>query len=333
MILTMKNFFIFYFLVVFYTLNAQNVKLNGVWILDKIFYKNGNPLEINHTMYSTFMEYEFINNKMKVSISKYSDGNVFDVIISDKKISNYYRVINYEFINDQLMLNDEGDEKVMIFIRKDKFIEAYPEFAMSKLLYKDKEVYVPNYFNEPRFNYVGDLYDFLRKKTPTLSNRYFVGDLVFKFILTKDSKIEDIEINNTISKKLENELRESLNQAEKLYKNDTGKDLLIIKSYRYLKFSEKSNNLEKKIQELIRNGNKFYEENDFENSIIAYNEAIELNIDNENDINNINFYHVYIKLGISYLAQNDAELACECFEEIGTKTNFDVRNYIINFCE
>jgi len=329
----MKNFFILYFLVFFNFLTAQNVKLNGTWILDKIFYKNGNPLEINHEMYSKFLEYEFINNKMKVSIDKYSDGNVFDVTISDKKISNYYRVINYEFINDQLMLNDEGDEKIMIFIRKDKFIDAYPEFAMSKLSYKDKEVYVPNYFSEPRFNYVGDLYDFLRKKTPTLSGRYFVGDLLFKFILTKDSKIEDIEIINTISKKLENELRESLNQAEKLYKNDTGKDLLIVKSYKYFILSAKQNKLETKIQELIKNGNKFYKQNDFENSIIAYNEAIELNIDNENENSNINFYDVYIKLGISYLAKNDTELACECFEEIGTKTNFDVRNFIINFCE
>jgi hypothetical protein len=329
----MKNFFIFYFLVLINSLNAQNVRLNGVWILDKIYYKNGNPLEINHPMYSIFLEYEFINNKMKVSLNKYSDGNVFDVIISEKKISNYYRVINYEFINDQLMLNDEGDEKIMLFIRKDKFIDAYPEFEMSKLVYNDKEVYIPNYFNEPRFNYVGDLYDFLRKKTPTLSNRYFVGDLLFKFILTKDSKIEEIEINNTISKKLENELKESLSQAEKLYKNNTGKDLLIVKSYRYLILSTKQNKLEKKIQELITTGNKFYEENDFDNAIIAYYEAIELNIDNENDNSTINLYNVYIKLGISYLAKNDIELACDCFEEIGTKTNFDVRNFIINFCE
>jgi hypothetical protein len=284
-------------------------------------------------MYSIFLEYEFINNKMKVSLNKYSDGNVFDVIISEKKISNYYRVINYEFINDQLMLNDEGDEKIMLFIRKDKFIDAYPEFEMSKLVYNDKEVYIPNYFNEPRFNYVGDLYDFLRKKTPTLSNRYFVGDLLFKFILTKDSKIEEIEINNTISKKLENELKESLSQAEKLYKNNTGKDLLIVKSYRYLILSTKQNKLEKKIQELITTGNKFYEENDFDNAIIAYYEAIELNIDNENDNSTINLYNVYIKLGISYLAKNDIELACDFFEEIGTKTNFDVRNFIINFCE
>ncbi|MDP2159668.1 MAG: hypothetical protein Q8K02_04250, partial [Flavobacterium sp.] len=321
------------FLFLFYSLDAQNEKLNGVWILDKIFYKNGNPLEINHTMYSEFLEYEFINNKLKITLGLYSNANVFDVIINDEKITNQYRDINYEFIDDKLMLNDVGDEKMMLFIRKNKFIDTYPEFKLSKILYRDKEVYIPNYFIKPKFNYVGDIDDFLRKKIPTLSSRNHVGDLEFKFILTSESKIEDIEIINNTSKELDNELKVSLNQAEKLYKNDTGKDLLIVKSYRFLSLLDKPNKIEKKINKLIIDGHNFYKDNDFKKSIMVYKEAIELKLLEEKNTKNINLYYVYNYLGISYLAENEIELACECFRKNGNKTNFNIRNYLINFCE
>jgi hypothetical protein len=329
----MRKIYIFYFLVIFYSLNAQNVKLNGVWILDKILYKNGNPLEINHPMYSEFMKFEFNNNKMKISSALYDDGNLFDIVINEKQISNKFRVINYEFKNDLLFLNDVGDDKIMIFIRKNKFVDTYPEFAMSKILFNNKEVYIPNYFNEPQFNYVGTIYDFIENNTPSFSKSYLVGDLELKFILTIESKIEDIEISTTISKKLEEDLKKSLIQAEKWYENNTGKNLLIVRSYSFTHFSDKPNTLEKKIKEHITAAHNFYEENDFKKAIVAYNEAIELKLNNTNNTNNINLYHVYISLGISYLAENEIDLACECFRKNGNITNFDIRNYLINFCK
>jgi len=40
-----------------------------------------------------------------------------------------------------------------------------------------------------------------------------------------------------------------------------------------------------------------------------------------------------LDLGISYLAIGQNENACKTFERIGDKTDFEIRNYLIDFCE
>jgi hypothetical protein len=330
----MKKLFVFCILLNFNSFKAQNEKLNGNWILDKVIYKNGNPLEINHPFYSKFIEYEFINNKLRIIDNLPYDFNEFDITINNTKILNQFREINYEINEDQLILNDQGDDKIMSFIKREKFIELFNETDMTKLVYNEKEVYIPNKFHQPKFNYILNFDDFIQKNTPTLNNLNLNEGLNFKFILNKDSKIVELEINENISKSLKKELEESILKAEKFYKNETGKDLLISRSYIYKNsFNESENKIERKINKLIKNGNQFFNEINFKNAILAYKEAIELKLNDKDNTKNINFYKVYINLGISYLAENEIDLACESFRKIGNKSNFDIRNYLINFCE
>ncbi len=45
------------------------------------------------------------------------------------------------------------------------------------------------------------------------------------------------------------------------------------------------------------------------------------------------FREEYIKLGISYLAVGENNLACISFQKAGNLTGFEVRNYLIDFCK
>ena len=54
---------------------AKELKIKFVETLsgiDGFIYENGNPLEINHTLYSTFTEYEFLTNSIKINDQKFN---------------------------------------------------------------------------------------------------------------------------------------------------------------------------------------------------------------------------------------------------------------------
>ena len=73
-----------------------------------------------------------------------------------------------------------------------------------------------------------------------------------------------------------------------------------------------------------------YDTNKFDEITKEYEKLNSLNI-GEHRFNSF-FEEVSIKSGVAFLVLNNNKKACECFEKAGDKTNFKVRNYLINFC-
>src|SRR5690606_26352999 len=102
-----KPFFIVFIFLIFCFSKAQVHSLQGKWILDKIVYQNGSPLEVNHPLYSTFMEYGFSGNNL--SVNNYQR---FKVTVDSETISTDFRIMNYKIENEHLTISEKGDDKV-----------------------------------------------------------------------------------------------------------------------------------------------------------------------------------------------------------------------------
>jgi tetratricopeptide (TPR) repeat protein len=292
-------------------------------------YQNGNSLEVNQTMFSTFIEYDFIGNNFKIN------NQIFKASIDSKTINTNFRKINYKFQEDYLITNEEGDDKNFYFLSKDMFLKKYPEFQPKESNIDNKIVFISNDVIKPQFNYDGGMDTYFMKNIPSYSenstnNNFFKA----QFILTKDNKITDIKIINSISKNFDEEFTKSLLSAEKYFRNDSGLDLLIEQRFNFFKmFNSLVNKDEKKLYKISEDGNKYFEINDFQNAINSYAEINSLNtsfLTNERIQYTIN--RIYINLGISYLAMNEYEKACKSFRSVGDETNFIIRNYLLNFC-
>lgn len=323
----MKKVFFFTFFTFYLYSYCQKDNVYGNWILDNVFYSNGNQIEINHYMYSVFLEYYFDSKIMKY------DNHEFEISINDNKIVSNFRKINYKFENEKLILSDDGDELVYEFLRKDDFLKKYPEFELKEFDFGGQIVFIPNKLIKHQFNYKKSLMEFIMLESPILSNGNKNFEFKIKFILSKDTKIEKLSIENNISEKLKFEIYEALMKAEKFFKNDTGKDLLINESYAMYNSDVTKKKEMTKFYNLFQKGNQFYNNNDFNNAIKIYESIIALKEDDKYKGKPLNFYKTKLYLGISYLAINEIDKACICFKSLGNKTNFDVRKYLINFCE
>ncbi|MFY7811258.1 MAG: hypothetical protein ACOVQ2_05950 [Flavobacterium sp.] len=307
---------------------GQIDKLNGKWILDKINYNDGSSLEINHPMYSDFLEYTFNNNTFTVN------DITFDVEIDNNKISNIFRTMNYRFINDKLIINELGDNKTLTFIKRENFTKIYPEFEPKSIEYDNKIVYLPNSIVKPDFIYSINKPE---KKFYSEINSYLVnsiklendteGELELKFIITKDNKIYNVKVIKGISKDFDDLIINNLMKSEKYFKNNFDKDFILTFIW---KINVKELKKDRKIDKLLIKSREYYKKNDFLNVIKNYDEIIsnnDLNIINKN-LDNSDFFLV----GISYIALNQIDKSCEIFKKIGDKSNFKIRNYLINFC-
>jgi hypothetical protein len=323
----MNNKILLFLLMLSFLSYGQIEKLNGSWILDKINYKNGSPLEINHNLYSVYIKYEFNDYKLITD-----DGTHFDFVITNTQIKNKFRIINYKFEEDNLILNDEEDNITLSFLRKENFIKKYPEFEPIETTYDDQKVFIPNEIYQPNFKHDSSLFHYIIEKTPILLSSDESFDFLLKFILTKENKIKNINILNNNSNIFEEQIKLNVLKSENLFKNKTGRNLLIEK--RFLINKDKSKEKEnKKYYKLYREATEFYNKNDFKNAIITYTSVVDYNLKNNSIEYDTNLSLIYRNLGVSYLFENEKDKACECFKKVGDKTNFIVRNYLINFCE
>lgn len=310
---------------------SQQFKLQGSWILDKITYQNGNSLEINHPLYSNFIEYNIKGDFL--NINNLSNQKVS---ITDSTISNNFRTIIYHFNDNELVTNEKGNDMIYYFLKKKDYLKKYPEFEPIKTIFKNKEVFEANAIVTPDFNYTDNFYNYLSKNIPSYNSTSAIN--VFfkaKFILTKENKITDIEITEGISKTFDKEFCQALVASEKYFNNNWGKDLLITQTFNFFKiFDGLTNKEEKDIFNFTQKGYDYYEKNDFQNAIANYEKLLTINISPktkerfEHELN-----PAFINLGISYLAVGNIANACKSFKIVGDKTNFEVRNYLINFCE
>ncbi len=88
---------------------------------------------------------------------------------------------------------------------------------------------------------------------------------------------------------------------------------------------------DKKLFDIIREGTKYFNENKFEDAIEEFSKLDELQIKDNRFI--MRFHEGYTKLGISYLAVGKKDQACMNFKKVGNITDFQVRNFLIDFCK
>lgn len=314
-------------LISFVTINifSQSNKLNGTWILDKFIFSDGKPIEVNDKDFSTYAQYDFNNNKMKI------DGIEIPITITSNVIQTSATKIEYGFNDKYLFLKFQGDNKIACLLKPEIFLELYPEFQPKQIEYGNISVYLENSIVKPTFIYKGGFNSYLANIVSNYEDfpktrNYFSA----QFILTKDSKIKDIKIINNISEDFDKKAIQAILDSEKYFKNTTGKDFLINRSFSMIiEDTNKKNKIEKQIDQIEKKGLEYFNNNDFENAIKVYEKLKTINDDGSNNtITKIS----YIKLGISYLAINKIAEACESFKKAGDLTNFSVRNYLINFC-
>ncbi len=304
--------------------------LKGLWILDFAQCTNGKPLEVNHPLFSQYMEYTFDNGNIKIN------GQTFKATFDAEVITLGFRRINYRIEGQYLIINDQGDNKEFHLLTKADFLAKYPEFLPRATGYHNETVYEDNPVVKPDFNHSSGLDDYLQDRIPSygkasVANNFFKA----QFVVTASNEIKDISIINGISEAFDRQFIKALKTAQKHFVNDYGKNLLVTHRFNFFKMGASLNSMEEKtMYQHIQNGDKFYENGDFENAISAYQEAF------ENEITPLSkerwgylIDDAYINLGVSLLAIGDRDTACQIFSRVGDRTNFKARNFLINYCE
>lgn len=321
---------ILYLLLIILSINStysQSQELKGKWVLDKILYQDGTDLEINNGQYSIELKYFIATNSLKIN------DRSFKASYSLKQIKNDYRIINYTLENKYLKIQEQNDNKISYFLKTDDFIAKYPEFTLHKIVRDNDTTIVANELADYDFQKEESLDEYISLNKPdrrakSLPNLYFQVE----FILSKNNKIKDIKVLQSISEGYDNDYISALKKAERFLKNNTKYDLLITKEVNNLKFIEDlTDPKEKELFEIIELGDQYYENNNFENAITTYSKIKQLEIKNHRF--KITIEDALIKLGISYLASGNQVDACEIFHLIGNNKNFKVRNYLNNFCK
>ena len=320
---------IFLLLILINFINVHSQKLNGTWILEKTIYENGNPLEINHPLYSTFTKYDFLPNSIKINDQK------FNAKYENNSIKLDFRELLFSFENNFLLIQEKGDDKIQILSNKEDFLSKNIEFKSEVEIRNQDTLYISNEIYKPEFNNELTFEDFLRKNISKYSSASTKNNL-FKseFILTKNDKIKDIKILNGISKSFDREFIEALKKAEIYFKNETDKDFLIKHNFNFFQmFKGLTGKLEKEFYAIQKKGKLHFEKNEFNKAIIEYEKLNNMELNSIKERLGFLYSEAFINLGISYLAVSKNEEACKSFLKIGDKRNFKIRNYILNFCE
>lgn len=306
---------------------SQQQKLQGKWILDFVKHADGSAFPFNHNYYSVFMSYSFYGDQMLIN------ERMLLVTIDKKSIVSDMRKINFRFEDSYLLLQDQGDNTIMYFLKVEDFVAKYPEFQAQKMIFENKEVFEANEVIKPDFINPLPFSHYVLSKSRISNTQSFEGDFKAKFIVSKKNVLTNIVIVNGISKAFDQEFSRILKNSQQYFSNDTGKDLIVSYEKTYLKKWPKKTKVQEEIELSLRTANKYYDNNDFLKVIEVHQE---LKLNNKPEV----IKQMYrtnklanVSLGVAYLATNNPEKACQIFEEMGGKTNFNVRNYIVNFCQ
>jgi hypothetical protein len=321
----MRKVLLIIFLIVYIKNFTQSQRLKGDWILDKIVKSNGENLEINNPKYSMPIFYKINSNQLSINEIK------FKAEFHPDQISLENRNFKYRFEEKYLLLQ-EGDE-ISLLLRAEDFIKKYPEFKPKIEVRNNDSLLVANKIIRPIFNNEETFDDFIIPLITQEASKD-MNDLYFKvqYILTKDNKISNIQILDKRSPQYDSQFVQALKKAEKYFQNPYGKDLLVTKEMHFLKFyQDLKDKSEKNLYDIINAGFNYYNNNNFEKAIEELSKLDELQIKGNHF--KMRFQDAYIKLGISYLAIGKNDQACISFKKAGDLTDFEVRNYLINFCK
>ncbi|MBD1422413.1 hypothetical protein [Sphingobacterium chuzhouense] len=124
----------------------------------------------------------------------------------------------------------------------------------------------------------------------------------------------------------------TIERSKRYFHNNTGKDVLITENFNFFKMFEGiDGNQTKQAYEYYRKGEKLFTIGDYEHAIMEYEKA-KINEIDPKRYGGLFYNDLIIHLGISYIATEQKEKACNTFRLIGDETNFRVRNYLKFFC-
>ncbi|TAE80972.1 MAG: hypothetical protein EAY81_10090 [Bacteroidetes bacterium] len=307
---------------------SQNSQLMGRWILDRKQFSNGDNLEINDPTYSTKLMLLVTQDSLRIL------NQTFKTTYTDTQIKTPFRTINYLLKDGYLITQDEQDDKISFFLRPHDFVKKYPEFTLKEQIRNLDTIYIANNISDYIFEHSATLEDFILnnlsesgRSSTSFNNLYFQVE----FILTRTNQIKDINVLHSIDKEYDNDYIAALKTSAPFLKNLSDKDLLITQEVNELKwYKELTDSSEKKLFELRADGLDFYNLNNFKKAIEFFSETKNLPIKN----NRFKTFQkeCLIKLAISYLAIGNMDAACNTFNQIGDKTDFQIRNYLIDYC-
>ncbi|GLB48550.1 hypothetical protein Y10_09180 [Neptunitalea sp. Y10] len=310
--------------------NAQSDALKGCWILDSITYTNGEPLEINHALYTIFMEYRIEKNKLVINNSTF-----FKATFTSNQILTPYKKSNYKLEGNYLQLTEWGDDKTYYYLKEEDYLAKYPEFIPRQVTYRGKTLLQENAVVNPFFDEDISLHEFLishmkEYKNIVPSNSYFKA----KFILTADNQITDVTIVDSINKEFDGKFLKALKKAKGKLINTIGKDMLVAHEFRFLARGKFVTSEERKVAELMLRADEHYSKNYFQEALVLYEKAFETEENRAIIEKHKHFFSSsIIYMGVCYLVLGDTDNACKAFGKIGDSTNFHVRNYLRNFCQ
>ena len=310
------------------TVNSQSREMVGKWVLDRTQFSNGKNLEINNPNYSSRIVYIIEPNSLKIN------GQKLKASFTDAQIITDFRRINYFLKDKYLIVQDENDDKISFLMKAKDFVEKYPEFSLNKVIREKDTVYLANDLSDYIFQNDLSFENFINKNRiqRDRSSKSF-RNIHFKveFILTKKNRIKNIKVLNSIDPGYDADYINALMKSEKFLKNLTDKDLLITKENNHLKWrNDVTDNDEKLLYSLRRKGLESYDQNKFEQAISNFVKIKALDL--KNDRFKTLVKESMIKLGVSYLAVGKIKSACDVFGGIGDTSDFEVRNYLIDFC-
>ena len=111
------------------------------------------------------MEYNFSGNYLEINNQK------FKVVIDNSNISTDYRKMNYKIENEQLVITENGDDKVYYFLKESDFLKKHSEFEPKEVVYNNNIVFESNSIIKPGFKNTENFQEFLRKNIPSYSDQ------------------------------------------------------------------------------------------------------------------------------------------------------------------
>lgn len=306
--------------------HAQGGNIAGKWILDRIVYKDGRRLEVNHEQYSTGTVCIIGEGFMRTNDQR------FNASIRLGKIQTPFVTYTYERDGDYMVLYEEKGDKYSFFLQPADFVKRYPEFTPVKTVINGDSVTIANELSDYNFDNDLGLDEFIRKRMTDRPSKSFKNlYLKVTFVLTKNNKVTNLQVLNSISTEYDAEYLGALRAAEPYFRNHTGTDLLITQEVHQLKmYKDLKDPEEKKLFDLIESGDEYYYQNKFDKAAEAYAKISKLSIGSNRYKMTIRL--ATIRLGIAYLALGQREQACSTFSSVGDRTDFQLRHYINDFC-
>lgn len=312
--------------------NAQQDELLGKWILVRTLKQNNQRLEINNPYYSRKQIFQVLPKKIKI------DGYTFPTKFKNNIIElndSRYKDLEYKIQENYLIAKEINGEFTHFYLKVDDFIKRFPEFELKEEMRNGKKVLIDNGLSAYDFDHELPYIMFILLNGSGSSEKIDVKPndmpLRFEYTLTKDNKVENLNILESTNEKLDQDYLSRFKKATRYLKNNTDADVLIsYKGITTITYPQLTDQQEKKLFELSAEVDKYYHKNQFKKVTELYPNSLDLKIkqykfDKFIDENNIKF-------GIAFLATGNIDQACEAFNRVGDITDFRVRNYLLDFC-